>query len=412
MPEPLEYDFISVGGGAAGYFGAIAYAEASPGSRVAILEKSGEVLNKVKISGGGRCNVTHDCFDPKALTTRYPRGEKNLIGPFHRWGAEDTVDWFTAHGVELKTESDGRMFPTTDQSRTVIRCLSRSAEDLGVETLLQSEVEKLSSVESGWELLMANGDVMKSRAVLLATGGTRNRAGVKLAGELGHELITAAPSLFTFKISDSVLGGLSGLSVDEVEVSVVDTKLKAQGPCLITHWGLSGPGVLKLSAWGARDLAELDYRFEIVVNWCAGSERAEIEGVLQKMREQSPKRRVKTGAGDISLPLRLWQRLVERAGIEEETTWTNLAKSERLALMNCLCACRLKVQGKSMNKDEFVTAGGVSLKEVNFKTMESRIAPGLYFAGEVLDIDGITGGFNFQAAWTTSRIAGESAAGI
>jgi len=406
----MVYDFVAVGGGAAGYFGAIAFAESAPGSRAVILEKSGRVLDKVRISGGGRCNVTHACYEPMPLTAHYPRGEKSLIGPFHRWSAGDTVDWFEAHGVTLKTEEDGRLFPVTDDSVTVIECLERAADELGIEVRRRCEVESLRPGDDRWTVTPKEGPSLESRSVLLATGGTRNRAGERLAGAVGHTLVPPSPSLFTFRIDDPRLEGLAGLSVDDVEAWVPGTSLRARGPCLVTHWGLSGPAILKLSAWGARELGERDYRFDVAVRWCGESSAEEIEERLVAARESAPKRRVRSGIETVRLPARLWRRLVERAGIAEDTTWSNLPRQQRRALGALLAESTFAVRGKSLNKEEFVTAGGVSLDEVDFRTMESRVAPGLHFAGEVLDVDGITGGFNFQAAWTTSRIAGEAAA--
>ncbi len=407
MPDP--YDFVVIGGGAAGFFGAISFAQARPGSRVAILEKTGSVLGKVKISGGGRCNVTHACFEPRALTTHYPRGEKNLIGAFHRWSATDTVDWFETRGVKLKTESDGRIFPVTNSSETIIDCLRREADSAGVEVRFRTGVDSLSDEEGALSLTLSDGTTIKAGAVLLASGGVRNGAGQSLAGGLGHEVIPAAPSLFTFNITDSRLEELAGVSVTPVKASVPGTSLKSTGPCLITHWGLSGPAILKLSAWGARELAERDYCFEVVIDWTDGLGFEAIDELLQANGRTAPRKQIGTGIDGLPIPVRLWQRLVKAAGIEE-MTWANLSKPLRRALVNQLGASTFTVNGKSMNKEEFVTAGGVNLKEVNFKTMESRLVPGLYFAGEVLDVDGITGGFNFQAAWTTSKIAGESAA--
>lgn len=404
------YDFIAIGGGAAGFFGAIAYAEARPGSRVAIIEKTNSVLGKVKISGGGRCNVTHACFEPKPLTTRYPRGERSLIGPFHRWGAADTVEWFEGRGVKLKTEADGRMFPVTNLSDTIIDCLMDAAEDAGVEILFRTDVERLLRHDEGISIHLAEGPPLAAGAVLLATGGVRNGAGQKLAGSLGHTVIPAAPSLFTFKINDSRLEDLAGLSVASVKAKIPGTRLKSDGPCLVTHWGLSGPAILKLSAWGARELSRCEYRFDVVIDWTAGIRPEEIDEQLLQMREASPKKQVSSGLTGLSIPSRLWQKLVVGAKIEQTMTWANLPRDKRRGLINELTASSFRVEGKSMNKEEFVTAGGVELKEVNFKTMESKLVPGLYFAGEVLDIDGITGGFNFQAAWTTSKIAGDSAA--
>ncbi|MDF1825743.1 MAG: NAD(P)/FAD-dependent oxidoreductase [Verrucomicrobiales bacterium] len=407
---PVAYDFIAIGGGAAGFFGAIAFAEARPGSRVAILEKTNSVLGKVKISGGGRCNVTHACFEPKPLTTRYPRGERSLIGPFHRWGAADTVEWFESRGVKLKTEADGRMFPVTNLSDTIIDCLMDAAEDAGIEILFRTDVESLVSDKSGIILHLAGGGDLEARSVLLATGGVRNGAGQKLAGALGHTIIPAAPSLFTFKIDDSRLKDLAGVSVASVKAKIPGTALRSEGPCLVTHWGLSGPAILKLSAWGARELSRCDYRFEVVIDWTPGLRSEALDETLSQMREASPRKRISSGVEGLTIPSRLWQKLVSAAGIDQTTTWSNLLREQRRALVSQLTASTFRVEGKSTNKEEFVTAGGVELKEVNFKTMESKVVPGLHFAGEVLDIDGITGGFNFQAAWTTSKIAGESAA--
>lgn len=364
----------------------------------------------MKISGGGRCNVTHACYDPRELIPNYPRGGRNLIGPFYSWSVGETIDWFESRGVKLKVESDGRMFPTTDDSQTIINCLEDAANDAGVMVEYRCEVESLVREDDYWLLKMKRGGEFRSRAVLLATGGIRNGAGTVLAGELGHTLIPAAPSLFTFKVQDPRIEELSGISVTEVTAEIPALKLRTQGPCLITHWGLSGPAILKLSAQAARELAEMDYRFEVKINWCAGSNEAQLDAILAKVREASPKKKVRSGAEGLSIPARLWQRFVEAADIDGETTWSNLSKKERHRLVQQLTACTFSVDGKSMNKDEFVTAGGVSRDEVDFKTMESRIAPGLYFAGEVLDVDGVTGGFNFQAAWTTARIAGEAAA--
>lgn len=405
-----QVDFAVIGGGAAGFFGAIAFAESAPGATACILEKTNRVLEKVRISGGGRCNVTHDCFDPKELTESYPRGGKSLIGPFHRWGVADTVDWFEGRGVALKTESDGRMFPVTDDSETIRRALESAADDLGVEVLLDHGVEEIRREAECWRIRLSDDSELQARNVLLASGGIRNQTGALLAGELGHSVIPAAPSLFTFKIADPKIEGLSGLSADSVTIRVPGTKLSSAGPCLVTHWGLSGPAVLKLSAWGAHELADTGYRFGIEINWCGGASEEGLVQRCQLAREEVGKRFVRTGLEAIPLPSRLWQSLVRAAGIDDETTWSNLSKAARSRLIRQLTTCSFDVDGKSMNKEEFVTAGGVELREVDIRTMESRLHPGLYFAGEVLNIDGVTGGFNFQAAWTTGRIAGESAA--
>jgi predicted Rossmann fold flavoprotein len=405
-----EFDLVVIGGGAAGFFGAIAYAEAAPGSRVIILEKTDSVLGKVKISGGGRCNVTHAAYDPGELSPNYPRGEKNLIGPFYRWAVGDTIDWFESRGVELKIEPDGRMFPVTNDSQTIVDCLTDAAQDSCVMVEYRCSVDSLTRSGDLWEVGTKSGGRFGGKKVLLATGGIRNGAGIELAGRVGHAMIPAVPSLFTFKVADPRIEDLSGISVESVIAEIPELRQRITGPCLITHWGLSGPAILKLSALAARELAEREYRFAVKIHWLGGMSEEEVDGLLGATREASPKKFVRSGAVGTNIPLRLWQRFVAAAGIDEEKCWSNLSKKERHELVQQLTASEFQVNGKSMYKDEFVTAGGVSRDEVDFRTMESRIAPGLYFAGEVIDVDGVTGGFNFQAAWTTGRIAGEAAA--
>ena len=414
-----DYDLIVAGGGAAGFFAAIACAEACDGARVLILEKSREVLGKVKVSGGGRCNVTHACFDPKELSGFYPRGARQLIGPLHRWGPADTVEWFESRGVPLKTEADRRVFPQSDQSQSIIDCLTRAARDAGVELRKSTAVKDVVGADGGgFEVSLDNGEVLRSKCLLMTLGGTRNRIGADLAERFGHRIETAAPSLFTFKIVDTRIADLQGLAVADAVVRVDGMKLEARGPVLVTHWGLSGPGILKLSAWGARELQVREYRFETLINWCGGIGEQEVITRFDALRGEAPRRRL-AGDPQFGVPVRMWRRLVEAAAREagsavdvEELRWPHLTRDLARSLARQLIACRFKVEGKSMNKDEFVTCGGVHLGDVNFKTMESRKAPGLYFAGEILDIDGVTGGFNFQAAWTTGKIAGEAVAGV
>ena len=404
-----DYDLVVAGGGAAGFFGAITFAELSPGARVLVLEKSREVLGKVRISGGGRCNVTHACFDPRELSQFYPRGSKPLIGPFHRWGPSDTVEWFEGRGVPLKTESDGRMFPQSDSSQSIIDCLLGAAGDAGVEVRRSCGVKTVEKDGDGSFVIRTSSDeVIRSKQLLLTLGGTRNRIGADLAEQFGHRVQTAAPSLFTFKIADPRIDGLQGLAVKDAEVSIVGTKLCARGPVLVTHWGLSGPGILKVSAWGARTLQEQDYRFEVKVNWTGSLGYEEVVSHFSSLRGETRRKIINDAC--FGMPSRLWKRLVEGVLGNAEVTWPHLTKDHARELARQLVDGRFEVHGKSMNKDEFVTCGGVELRDVNFKTMESRVEPGLYFAGEVLDIDGVTGGFNFQAAWTTSRIAGEAMA--
>ncbi|MEZ5323843.1 MAG: NAD(P)/FAD-dependent oxidoreductase [Verrucomicrobiales bacterium] len=401
------WDLITIGGGAAGFFGAITHTEAGGGATL-ILEKTANVLGKVKISGGGRCNVTHKCFDPRELSKHYPRGEKSLIGPLHRWGVEDTIAWFKSHGVELKVEADGRMFPVTDSSETIIDCLSRAAKQAGVVTRTGCGVKSIAPSDD-FEVQTDDGERLRARKILLATGGTRLAAGARLAEQLGHSLEPAVPSLFTFKIRDPRIDGLAGVSVALTECRIAGSKLASSGPLLVTHWGVSGPGILRLSAWGARDLAALDYRFTLRVNWLPG---IDVPARLNQLRENSGKRQIGGRSPFPEIPKRLWAQLVAGAGIDPAQTWARLSKIEQLALIGQLTNAEFAVDGKSTNKEEFVTCGGVRLRDINLKTMQSKVCPGLYFAGEVIDVDGITGGFNFQNAWTTGHIAGKEMAGV
>lgn len=397
---------LVVGGGAAGFFGAIACAEASPDVEVAILEKGPEFLQKVRISGGGRCNVTHACFDPRELTRRYPRGEREMIGPYHVFQARHTVEWFQNRGVMLKTEPDGRMFPITDSSQTIIDCLKQSARAAGVELRANTGVKAIRKTNDGFEVALSDGANLRADAVLLATGGCRTPALGGLAVSLGHTLEPPVPSLFTFQIEAAWVRSLAGLSVSQAEASVPGTKLRERGPVLFTHWGLSGPAILRLSAWGARELAARDYCFELQVNWAPAVREEQVRAEFDtRARQQGAKTIGNTPL--FGLPSRLWEQL---AGAEAQRRWSELSKAGRHDLVQRISKTELQVSGKSLNKDEFVTCGGVRLSEVNFKTMESKVCPGLYFAGELLDIDGITGGYNFQAAWTTGWIAGRAIA--
>ncbi|MGE9269359.1 MAG: aminoacetone oxidase family FAD-binding enzyme [Verrucomicrobiales bacterium] len=408
----VRVDLVVAGGGAAGFFAAITAAELAPGARVLILEKSREVLGKVRISGGGRCNVTHACFEPRALSEFYPRGAKALIGPFHRWGPTDTIEWYAQREVTLKKEADGRMFPDTDSSQTIIDCLIQSAVEAGVEIWRSCGLKELVEGDEGG-FLVTTTDAQRVRAdqVLLALGGTRNRLGADLAQQWGHRVVEAAPSLFTFKITDPRIDGLQGLAVANAEVAMEGSKLRARGPVLVTHWGLSGPGILRVSAWGARELQNRDYRFKVRVNWTGDLRREQVLEEFSQLRLKSKKKVINDAR--FGIPSRLWRQLVEAGGGDfqgNEVRWAHLPKPQAVRLADDLVSGVFQVEGKSLNKDEFVTCGGVHLGDVNFKTMESRIVPGLFFAGEILDVDGITGGFNFQAAWTTGRIAGETIA--
>ncbi|MEO6052701.1 MAG: NAD(P)/FAD-dependent oxidoreductase [Chthoniobacterales bacterium] len=401
---------IVIGGGAAGFFAAIACATADRGRKVILLEKTSQFLTKVRISGGGRCNVTHACFEPRALSTRYPRGERALISPFHRFQSQDTVEWFESRGVELKTESDGRMFPTTDSSETIIDCLQREAQIVGVQTFTRRGAESVTQKSAGgFDVLLSDGETLHCDSVCLATGGCRTSEGGAIPVSLGHKLEEPVSSLFTFHLEIPWVHKLSGLAVEDAEVNIPGTGLRQRGPVLMTHWGLSGPAILRLSAWGARELHEKDYRFPIQINWLPEKNIQKVAEELQSRRKSQPGKLV-LNAPISPLPSRLWEQLVLNAGITPETRWAILPRPQERKLTELLTRTEFAVSGKSLNKDEFVTCGGVSLREVDFKTMESRVCPGLYFAGELLDIDGITGGFNFQAAWTTGWIAGHAMA--
>lgn len=419
---------IIVGGGAAGFFAAINCAEASPETEVVLLERGARFLDKVRISGGGRCNVTHACFESREFATRYPRGDKALLAPFQIFSATETIAWFAARGVTLKTEADGRMFPTTDSSETIVDCLMQAARKAGVHLRLNAGVETVRPQEGGgFELVLAkapngtgaSGVVLTSDQLLLATGGCRAAAAGQLAVTLGHTLEPPVPSLFTFQITTPWVRALAGVSVADAEAEVTlsgaggaskPSVLRERGPLLLTHWGLSGPVILRLSAWGARILHGVNYQFPLLVNWLPAFNAEKISQELDARRHSQPAKLV-VNSTLAPLSQRLWEQLVGAAGIARETRWSALSRAQQHQLVQALTRMEFPVTGKSLNKDEFVTCGGVRLREVNFKTMESRVCPGLYFAGELLDIDGITGGFNFQAAWTTGWLAAQALAG-
>lgn len=399
-----------VGGGAAGFFAAITCAESNPGLRVSVYERSPQFLAKVRISGGGRCNVTHGCFEARDFSKRYPRGERALIGPFQTFQARDTVDWFRARDVELKVEEDGRMFPVTDSSQTIIDCLMGAARSAGVSLHANRGIDRVERTEvGGYQLTLSDGARVEHQRLLIATGGCRAQAVGDLITSLGHTIEAPVPSLFTFHVNLPWLNELAGVSVNPVSVSVVGTPLKETGPLLVTHVGLSGPVILRVSAWGARALHASDYRFKLLVNWLPEMSLEALGKALEEVRSRNPAKQI-CNAPMRAIPSRLWEKLVEAAGIGRETRWSNLSRSAQHQLVQQMTRGEFEVSGKTMNKDEFVTCGGVRLSEVNFKTMESKLSPGLHFAGEVLDIDGVTGGFNFQAAWTTGWLAGKAMA--
>lgn len=401
----MDKTIVVIGGGPAGFFGAITAAETNPAARIILLEKHRSVLSKVRISGGGRCNVTHACFDPAVLVQNYPRGCKALRGPFMQFQPKDTIAWFEKRGVMLKTEEDGRMFPITDSSETIMQCLISEARKAGVDVRTECGVETIHKQAPHFILTLTTGETLNCDQIVIATGSTpKTYQWLKM---LGHTITPLVPSLFTFNIPESPFHDLAGVSVPKAHLHIVDTKLSQTGPLLMTHWGLSGPAVLKLSAFGARILHDLHYQATVQINWVADGAFENTKTMLQEMRKRVPNRQISSEAL-FELPRNLWKRLLELAKIPEKHCFRDLSNKQIEEILAILHACRLKISGKTTYKDEFVTCGGVDLDEVNFKTMESRKCPGLYFAGEVLDIDGVTGGFNFQNAWTTGWIAGKN----
>jgi predicted Rossmann fold flavoprotein len=399
-----------IGAGAAGYFAAINSAENYPEAKITIYERGKDVLQKVRISGGGRCNVTHNCLDAKDLVKFYPRGSRELLAPFLRFGPADTIAWFEKRGVPLKIEADGRMFPQSNTSASIIDCLSKAAKEAGIIVETGFRLEKIiqNTAKNGWKLKFGDQHDSIETDYLIITSGS-STAIWDMLSELGHKIVAPVPSLFTFNTKDTRLRDLSGVSVPNAHIRIQGSKLESRGPLLITHWGLSGPGILRLSAWGARDLAELDYHFTLIINWLGTMNKDEMLKIIQDMRQNFGKNSVFSKAPEsirTIISTRLWQSFVAAAKIKEDTRWADLDKISIQNLATQLTEAPFSIAGKSTFKEEFVTAGGIDLKEINFKTFESKLFPRLYFAGEVLNIDAITGGFNFQAAWTGGWIAG------
>lgn len=406
MPKKDPKKIAIIGGGAAGFFSALTLSELDPHAEIHLFEKRNQWLSKVKISGGGRCNVTHHCFDPKTLSEKYPRGSKELRAAFHIWQPQDTIDWFAQRKVQLKAESDGRMFPTTDDSQTIINCFLEQAIKSKIKLKKGHSIDDLSLNPDGSFLLKINGEKNISyNAVCLALGSLKSTPLQRSICKLGHSIESLAPSLFAFNINDTRTYGLSGLSVPNAQVWVDSPKQSQNGPLLITHRGMSGPAILKLSAWEARKLQQINYHFDFYINWLADIPKNSIKEAFEKHRVENGKRTLKNTV-PFDLSRRLWESLLKYANISPETTWSQLSKKSSEALVQELTEGVYKAQGKTTNKDEFVTCGGVKRREINFKRMESKFVPNLHFAGECIDLDGITGGFNFQAAWTTGRIAG------
>lgn len=402
---------VVIGAGAAGLFAALACGEVCPGQTIHILEAGRVPLTKVRISGGGRCNVTHACFDPALLVNHYPRGSRPLRGPFSRFQPADTVRWFEQRGVALKTEADGRMFPTSDDSETIIDCLLGEARRLGIEIHTGQPVSQVVQDVQGFQVVTRGGRSWRCDRLLLATGSSP--LGYRLAQALGHQILPPVPSLFTFNLRDPALHELAGVSVEPVALTLTlegAKPLKQTGPLLITHWGLSGPAVLKLSAYGAIELHRQRYRASLMVNWLPALSQDDIRQTLLAQKQDHGKRLV-ISLSPFTLPRRLWQYLThQRVKLGQDLTWANLSKTQLQTLVTELSRGVYQVDGKGVFKEEFVTCGGIPLPEVDFKTLESRRCPGLYLAGEILNVDGITGGFNFQNAWTTGWLAGRAMA--
>lgn len=394
-----NFDLIIVGAGAAGFFTAINIVEKNPKLKVAILERGTDVLQKVRISGGGRCNVTHACFEPNELVKFYPRGEKELRGPFHQFCSGDTIEWFSNHGVELKIEDDGRMFPISNSSQTIIDCFLNATQKLGIAVLTNQSVQSIFKKDNFWKIETQNERYICEK-LILATGS--NPKIWEMLNTFGHAIVNPVPSLFTFNIKDSRIAALPGVATT-VSVKVKDTKLSSTGPLLITHWGMSGPAILKLSAWGARILHEKNYQFTVFINWLNDVDAEDAEKILKDLKQENAKKTV-TKKSPFEFPNRLWESLVLASNIESETKWADLSKMQLQNLAQQLTNASFQVNGKSTFKEEFVTAGGIDLKEINFKTMESKLHKNLYFAGEIVNIDALTGGFNFQNAWTSGFI--------
>jgi len=402
---------VVIGGGAAGFFCAVNAARMNPSLEVILLEKTGKLLSKVRISGGGRCNLTHACFDPEEMSRQYPRGQRFVRKAFHQFFTTDTIQWFEERGVPLKQEPDGRMFPVSDDSGSIINCLLMEVNRCKVDVRMNAEVVQLIKKEQGFTLRLNNDRLLEADYVCVACGGYPKSAMFDWLLQTGHTIESPVPSLFTFNIPDHPVTGLMGVSVPAATVKISGTKLEETAPLLITHWGLSGPAVLKLSARGARELSEKKYHFQISVNWLPGVTDQQLALQLREIRQELAAQKISL-RNPFGLPQRLWDLLLELSGIDKERRWADLPAKEQNKLVVHIVQCPFEVKGKTTFKEEFVTAGGISLSGIDVNTMQSKKVPGLYFAGEIMDVDGVTGGFNFQHAWTSGFIAARSVAAV
>jgi predicted Rossmann fold flavoprotein len=405
--DKIVYDLVVVGGGAAGFFGAIQAAEMRQGLKILILEKSNKVLSKVRISGGGRCNVTHACFNPIKLSHHYPRGEKQMQQVFKTYDTTQVIEWFKAKGVLLKEEEDGRMFPVSDSSQTIIDCFMKEALRLKIKIEMGEAVARVGLDKKTFEISCLSGKQIFTNNILVATGGSPNIQSYDWIAALGHKVIRPIPSLFTFNDSEKKFQDLMGVSAQNAEIKIAGTKFSETGPILITHWGLSGPAVIKLSAWAAQHLHQVNYNFTVLVSWIGPVKEQELRDQLTAYKNTRVKLKIVTNPL-FSIPQRLWSRLCELASIAQDKTWGELPQKNMNRLMEFIMRCAFEIKGKTTFKEEFVTCGGVDLAEVNLQTMESKKTQNVYFAGEVLNVDGETGGFNFQAAWSTSYVVAKS----
>lgn len=403
----MSKKLIVIGGGAAGFFCAVNAARMNPALTVTIIERSNKLLSKVKVSGGGRCNVTHACFDIVKMSKQYPRGEHFVKKAFHQFFTTDTIKWFEERGIKLKTEEDGRMFPVTNSSQTIIDCLLREANKYGVEILMNKEVKSLSMVNGEWSIKFSDSRLLVSDFICVACGGYPKSSMFDWLKELGHTIEDPAPSLFTFNLPKHPITKLMGVSVEQAKIKIQNLKLEETGPLLITHWGLSGPAVLRLSAWGARELKIKNYELRVNINWISNYNEEAIRKKFQELRNTNASQKV-INKNPFGLPARLWEFLTGESGIKNEWRWADLPSAEQNKFIKNLCSYECEVKGKTTFKEEFVTAGGIKLSEVDPNTMMSKKVSNLFFAGEVLDVDGITGGFNFQHAWTSGFIAAKA----
>ncbi len=406
----MEKKLVVIGGGAAGFFCAVNAARMNPLLEVILLEKSSKLLSKVRVSGGGRCNLTHACFDREEMSRHYPRGQRFVKKAFHRFFTTDTIQWFEERGVPLKTEADGRMFPQSDNSESIVSCLLKEVNQYKVDVRMNAEVLQLQKTADGFDLHLSQGKTIVADYVCVACGGYPKTPMFDWLMQTGHTIESPVPSLFTFNIPGHPVTSLMGVSVPAATVKIGGTKLEETGPLLITHWGLSGPAVLKLSARGARELAERNYHFPITVNWLPGQQDQQLALQFRGIRQELAAQKIGI-RNPFALPQRLWDLLLELSGIDQEKRWADLPVKEQNKLVVNMVQCSFEVKGKTTFKEEFVTAGGIRLNDIDVNTMQSKILPGLYFAGEIMDVDGVTGGFNFQHAWTSGFIAASSVAG-